>query len=407
MRQLARLQASRKRLRTPGTLGVWNPPHKQLVPAAAGALLKSAVQLAAPEIPVVGGPHPLINVAKRAGVAAWKAASGYLHGPRKRSRASASEAIEAVHRDLVQKHGLSNRAARRVVGRPSQYRRQYFPHARTWGWKRRTARMPYRSKRRRYYKKTLQSNRRYGGYKNRFIRKGLQAAGCPPPELKWHDVHETTVGPLVVGGTTFPSSDVVPVANTTPGAAQYSLVANIGLGAGPSSRQGSRITIRKINLRCTLIRSELYISNSATNPVSHVPIATLMIVLDKNANGAAPTMSDLIEYTSNGGYSFRDKETIGRYRVLKTWRWKPPLNMVSSWDVAGAHMDSIVPRASKYITWNKDCNIAINFDTDTNDIADLRRKNLFLVAFTTAASATTVPAMNFRLDMCRIRYHDN
>jgi len=136
-------------------------------------------------------------------------------------------------------------------------------------------------------------------------------------------------------------------------------------GVEESQRVGRKITIKSINIRWVI---------SAGAGTTASDTLRLMLVQDTQANGAAAT------YSGVGGVlesdtvtAFRNLENSNRFIVLKDWFFS--LNPTAG--IVGAFNST-----QKSITFNKKCNIPIEFDSSasTGAIGTIRSNNLFLLA---------------------------
>jgi len=83
----------------------------------------------------------------------------------------------------------------------------------------------------------------------------------------------------------------------------------VTLGALNSQRIGNQIRISDINYRLKFDWTPLVFAGQAT-----MPALRLMIVLDKQANGAAPAIEDVL--TAGGTTAFRNMQQVTRFQVL-------------------------------------------------------------------------------------------
>ncbi len=113
-------------------------------------------------------------------------------------------------------------------------------------------------------------------------------------EKKFHDVSETSA----VGESASP---------------RIILVNGIAQGDSGSTRDGDQCKITDL-----LIRADLQSHQSATTPTRW----RAMLFLDKQADGTAPTVAELVQDASNDAYaqlSGLNMDNKMRFRILKTW----------------------------------------------------------------------------------------
>lgn len=102
-------------------------------------------------------------------------------------------------------------------------------------------------------------------------------------------------------------------------------------------------------------------------------VAYLWLVLDKQCNGAAATLSDVVvtQGTSEMGRALPNLANSQRFTVLK--KWTVPFNTMSG--VSGAYNTMI-----KNVSFYKKCNIPIVYSSTTGAIGEIRSNNLFFLA---------------------------
>jgi len=158
-------------------------------------------------------------------------------------------------------------------------------------------------------------------------------------------------------------------------------------GVEESQRVGRKITIKSINIRW-IVSSGAGTSGSDS--------LRLLLVQDTQANGAAATYSGVggvLE--SDSVTAFRNLENSNRFIIHKDWF----INMNPTAGIVGAFNQT-----NKVITFNKKCNIPIEFDSSasTGAIGTIRSNNLFLLARSAAVDDGYQCA-----GVVRIRYTDN
>ncbi len=221
---------------------------------------------------------------------------------------------------------------------------------------------------------------RNGGLRRQsaFARARTAAAVAAPAangELKFHDIEwNEAVADLSAGVISNTSSLVL-----------------IGQGQTESTRIGRKCTITNIGWR-----GEVQLILSATAAVTPAQAVRFMIVLDKQCNGAAPTV------TGDGGVlesanfqSFNNLANKGRYFVLydKTVQ----LNAQAA---AGDGATNDTAPLKRGFTFFKKCNIPMEYSGTANPsiIDEVRTNNIFgiMIAGTSAASASLDSKFRFR-----------
>jgi len=119
-----------------------------------------------------------------------------------------------------------------------------------------------------------------------------------------------------------------------------------------------------------------------------------MVVLDKQCNGAAPNVDDILETTD--WQSFNNLANKNRFRTLydKTF----VLNPLSASGDGTANDFGEYDRA---FTFFKKCSIPIEFDSTTGAITEIKSNNLVILAI--SDTSNTVTTMNSKI---RLRFSD-
>lgn len=161
-----------------------------------------------------------------------------------------------------------------------------------------------------------------------------------------------------------------------------SLIA-IAAGTGESQRIGRKITVRSINLRFTGVLTS-----------SAVPAQTddgLRVVLyhDKQANGAAATVTDILETAAY--LSFNNLSNKNRFRIL----------MDKTVDIsATAAFSAASLQHGKTKSWYMKCNIPVEYSSVTGALSEIRSNNLGILVISDNGQ------VDFNSQV-RIRYSDN
>lgn len=169
-----------------------------------------------------------------------------------------------------------------------------------------------------------------------------------------------------------------------PATGQWNLIPQ---GVTESQRVGRRCTIRSIQFRGTME----YVPAASTVGTA---VVHLFVVLDKQCNGAAASVTDVL--TSNAmGSALVNLENRSRFVILKRWVW--PMN-------AQAGVQGAFGRMSRNAEWYKKCKIPIDFDSSasTGAIGTIRSNNIFVLAGTSNED----DAVGF-VGTARVRFSDN
>lgn len=198
-------------------------------------------------------------------------------------------------------------------------------------------------------------------------------AGGTPSELKFHDVplDDAVVATL---GTVFASLLTIPEGN------------------GEEERIGRKIVIKKIQWRYSLELPESTLGGSTSD------LVRVMLVLDQQCNGAAPTVDDMLKEGTGITYqNFNDLANSRRFKVLldKTHSISAPAG--SGQGTTGT-LDYGMKQQS--YTFFKSCNIRIEYDSTatTGVIGTIRSNNLFCLFISKKGKAGLTSRFRFRFN---------
>ncbi len=183
-------------------------------------------------------------------------------------------------------------------------------------------------------------------------------------ELKFFDT--------LLGATAFATAGVVfsPSLNLIP------------QGITESTRVGRKCTIKKINMMGFLLL------NSGTAVTSET--YRVMLVVDKQANGAAATVLDVLQTADEK--SFNNLANTSRFQVLKNWYG----SMNKTADI-GTNINSRI----QTFKFNKKCEIPIEFDATSGAITTIKSNNIFLIGLSSVGTTLSLSHNT------RVRFSDN
>lgn len=155
-------------------------------------------------------------------------------------------------------------------------------------------------------------------------------------------------------------------------------------GSGETQRVGRKVVLKSIHLRgfCEA-------NDSATVGAEAVRI---IIYLDKQANGAAATVGDILE--SADYRAFNDLEAFGRYIILKDWYFA--LNRMVNATITADKLFSV----GMVLSWNRRVNIPLYFEGSTGALTEVKSNNIGVMAIT---RSNLVVGVEYHT---RIRYSD-
>lgn len=248
----------------------------------------------------------------------------------------------------------------------------YQPYGQSW----KRNKIMWRSGRAR--SRVAQASRGYqrtGGYYGRFNLGGAYSRLRRNPFVRRSDVEKKFIDTTIADATT---------GTTWEASTSQNLVAQ---GTTESTRVGRKIVIK--NIMChgrwtlsptddgTAIRGPCYIR--------------CLLVLDKQANGAIPATSQVVE-TDTSVDTFNNLANKDRFKIL--YSKKIMLNPPSSGGTAIA-MD--VGGDGDQFEFYKKCNIPIEFDSTAGAITEIRSNNLFWMYVRSDASGTVTFNVTTRL----------
>lgn len=156
-------------------------------------------------------------------------------------------------------------------------------------------------------------------------------------------------------------------------------------GVTESTRVGRKCTIKSIQLRLT----NTYVPGADTLGCT---TAFLMLVLDKQANGAAAAATDVLTST-DFRQAMINLDNSERFVILKRF------DMVLQ---AGAGVATAFGRDQKQIEYYKKCNIPIEYSSTAGAITEIKSNNLFFLAGTDQTTDDTVGCIG----TVRVRFTD-
>ncbi len=191
-------------------------------------------------------------------------------------------------------------------------------------------------------------------------RAGISTAG----EHKFFDTTLGTTALATAGVILSPSLNLVPQ------------------GVTESTRVGRKCTITQINFRAFVILT----SGTATTS----DLYRIMLVLDKQANGAPATIVDVLETADEK--SFNNLSNSQRFLVLKDW-----YGAINKTADIGTNVNS----QQKVLSFFKSCSIPIEFSAATGAIGEIRSNNLLLLGLSSSGATISMSHTT------RIRFADN
>ena len=212
----------------------------------------------------------------------------------------------------------------------------------------------------------------------------------PPPNLerKWSDTTGVFTSWVSAGGG-LPSH-----------AAVDSLV-RIAQGDAGHNRQGNKIMVTNINLRATVECIE-NANNTFTDTTPGDVYFRWMLIIDTQANGAFPSITDIFEESPSGGDQFDIFNSLleaGRYKVLMDKFIRVP---AAAPMYNGASGKTHVPNRLIHFKKSFKVNLPVHYSDGTANMASVRNNNIMMVIFNGHGTGANLGA-NYR---ARVRFTD-
>lgn len=148
-------------------------------------------------------------------------------------------------------------------------------------------------------------------------------------------------------------------------------------GTGPSNRDGDHIVIKKIQIRGTVMMQIQSNQDDVAAPVDYA----VMLVWDKQTNGAQLNAEDVMVSTDPEEFSYRNLQYSKRFRILKDWRGA--LHQTNAF-TDGVNTGSTVGN-SHHFQCILNVHIPVDFKGDAGSISDIVDNSLHIIACTSAS----------------------
>ncbi len=183
-------------------------------------------------------------------------------------------------------------------------------------------------------------------------------------------------------------------ASATTGTLLDDSLVHIAQDASENGRIGRKVVIKALHLKGIITFSSTATLTQTNNAVR------VIIFWDKQANGAAATMSEIINSSGTVDYlSFRDLSNSGRFKIL--YDHSRPLNSQAVLQDAAGTGDNLPQTFLFNVNWK--CNIPIEYDSSAADgsLATIRSNNIGIM--TVCHEAAVAPTIEYN---CRVRFVD-
>jgi len=198
----------------------------------------------------------------------------------------------------------------------------------------------------------------------------------PTPEIKSYDYSVST------SGTTIPLVTVGSVSGDqtfATGMAAFNIVSN---GSAFYQRNGSKINIKSVQLKAQIMKQ-------GTADV----MIRLMLVYDRQANGAYPAIGDILQINDAMGvefYSGLNMQNKSRFSMIRDKTYNVSMG--------GPIITDVNEFCKGKPTWDSE------FSTNTGTVSDIRTGAMYLIAFVSNLYTDNYPSIS---DInVRIRYYD-
>lgn len=147
-------------------------------------------------------------------------------------------------------------------------------------------------------------------------------------------------------------------------------------GTGPTNRDGDHIVMKSIHIRGDIRMPTEGDTADITGPIQYC----IMLVLDKQTNGAQLSAEDVMTDTEPQEHSFRNLQYGKRFTILKDWRG---VIYPTAAFTDGANTGSQAGNARNF-GCNLNVNIPVDFKGDAGNVADIVDNSLHIIACTNA-----------------------
>lgn len=192
-----------------------------------------------------------------------------------------------------------------------------------------------------------------------------------PKEVKWHDGNFDLALVQSSGHIDTP---------------QWPLIAQ---AVTESARIGRKVTVTSINFRY-ILENVGVLDSSVTQSQD---IVRIIVYLDKQANGAIATVTDLLETASV--LSFRNLHNVDRFQFLMD-----RTHDVKNGSAAGNSSTSDYGRSLSSFTWFKKCSVPLEYTGTAGLLSEMTSNNVGAMVISEINSATTLSSQY------RLRYTD-
>lgn len=156
-------------------------------------------------------------------------------------------------------------------------------------------------------------------------------------------------------------------------------------GVTESTRVGRKATIKSLQIRARLVYTPAAAATAST-------IVFIYVVLDKQCNGAAAAITDVLTSNDMSG-AMVNLANSERFIILKKFK----IYFTAPSGVSGAYNN-----IDRHIEYYKRCNIPIEFSSTTGAITEIKSNNIFLLAGTDQSGDDLVGVAG----TCRLRFSD-
>lgn len=233
------------------------------------------------------------------------------------------------------------------------------------------------------------------GFKARRVRKpygkGYQPTNATStgPELKWWD-----------HGQDLTSLDTAP-SSTNPALYYVQSLNQMAAGDDGDQRNGNKIQAKKITIRMK-VAVDPNSDSSNTNIVANAHTFRVLLVVDTQPSGAAPTWAQIVENSPNNEgqlYVYNKLSSTGRFKTLMDkFITVPPSYVVFDGDNFHAYGNN------KFFKKSIPLDFAIHYSDTTNNFTGIQKNNIFMI-IASDASLASYADMKFSY-RARLRFHD-
>lgn len=168
-------------------------------------------------------------------------------------------------------------------------------------------------------------------------------------------------------------------------------------GTTPVTRIGQKITIKSIHMHFLFTRNGG--DDQTAAEATDCAKIRVLVYIDKQANGAAPAVTDILDTATGGFQAFNNLANRQRFLILKDKN----LTLGVRACAAGSTSGFFVPDSVQTWNWHKKCSIPVEFSSTTGAITEIRSMNIGMLFISSDSTNVTPTAIG----VTRVRFTDD